>query len=133
MVAPLDRKRLIAALVNVPLAHCPSLRVITLRVGQGDSLQEFREIPVRAGIEHQMPVIRHQAIRQKAHGHEGQTFFHDGEKIFLMRGTFENPRAKVRPVQGVVYHAADIHSPDSTHDGILPHHFPRKKVPDTFS
>jgi hypothetical protein len=33
----------------------------------------------------------------------------------------------------VVNHAANINSPDSAHDGILPHRSRRKKVPDTFS
>ena len=38
-----------------------------------------------------------------------------------MSGASEQARTKVRPVQDVVNHAADIHSPSSAHKGILPH------------
>ncbi len=50
-----------------------------------------------------------------------------------MRCFLEKAGTKVRPVQRVVNHAAHINSPDSAHDGILPHRSRRKKVPDTFS
>jgi hypothetical protein len=126
------RERLIPALVNAAIPGRLGLRVITLRVGQGDSLQELREIPVPAGIQHQVPMIGHQAISQNAHGHETQALFHDGEKILVMGGCLEKPGTKVRAVQDVVNHAANINAPDSAHDGILTHHSGSKKVPDTF-
>jgi hypothetical protein len=49
-----------------------------------------------------------------------QAFFHDAEKIFIMRGLFEKPGTKIRAVQGVIDHSADIDSPDSAHAGIAP-------------
>jgi hypothetical protein len=50
-----------------------------------------------------------------------------------MSGASEQAGTKVRAVQNVVNHAADIHPPSSAHEGILPHPPRRKKVPDTVS
>jgi hypothetical protein len=96
-------------------------RVITLRVRQGEAAQELGEIPVRAGIKHQVPMVRHQAVSQNAHGHELQAFFHESEKILIMRLDSEQAGTKIGPVPSVVNHSPHIHSPHATHDQILPH------------
>jgi len=69
-----------------------------------------------------MPMIRHQAIGQNAHGHEIQAFFHDTQEILVMSGFPEKARPKVRAVQHMVNHAAHINSSRSTHDRILAHY-----------
>jgi len=125
MTVGFDPQRLVAALINVAVSDRPGTRVITLRVGQGEASQEFREIAVRSGIKHQMPMIRHQAVSQNAHGHKIQALFHDTEKIFIMRSFSEQPRAEVRAVQRMINRPANIHSPRSAHNRILSL-FPRK-------
>jgi hypothetical protein len=40
-------------------------------------------------MEQQVPVIRHQAVSQNAHGHKIQALFHDGEEILIMRRFLE--------------------------------------------
>jgi hypothetical protein len=59
--------------------------------------------------------FRATAIPQRA-------FFHDREEIPIMRGFLEKAGTEVCAVQHVVNHATHIHSPDSAHDGVLPHH-----------
>ena len=86
MAVRFDRKRFVAALVEVAVSRRPGARVITLRVRQGDAAQEWGEIAVRSGIKHQVPMIRHQAVSQNAHGNKIQAFFHDREEILIMSG-----------------------------------------------
>jgi hypothetical protein len=69
--------------------------------------------------EHQVPMIRHQAVSQNAHGDKIQALFHDTEKVFKMRSFSEQPRAEVRAVQRMINHPANIHSPRSAHNRIL--------------
>ena len=59
MAVLFDEERLISALVNMAVSHGSGLGVITLRVGQSDPLQEFRQVAVGAGIKHHMPMVRH--------------------------------------------------------------------------
>ena len=44
------------------------MRTPPLGVRQRESAHEVREIPIAIQPQHQMPVIRHQAVRQDAHG-----------------------------------------------------------------
>jgi hypothetical protein len=55
MAVPLHGDRLISTLVDVAASDRPRLGVITLRGGQGDPLQEFRQ--VAAGIGQRMLII----------------------------------------------------------------------------
>jgi hypothetical protein len=49
MAVLLDGKRLISALVEVAVSDRPRHSVIMLRVGQGDRLQEYRQVAVGIG------------------------------------------------------------------------------------
>src|SRR5208337_5264251 len=64
MAVLFDGERLVSALVNMAVSHGSGLGVITLRVGQSDPVQEFRQVAVGAGIKHHMPMVRHQAVSQ---------------------------------------------------------------------
>jgi len=83
-------------------------------------------------------MIRHQAVSQNAHGNDIQAFFHDRKEIVIMSGLPEKAGTKVRPVQDVVNHPANIHSPRSAPwkkkvpDTFLTSYSWKKKVPDTF-
>ena len=54
-----------------------TFRVITLGVSHGDASEELGQIAVRSRVKDQMSMIRHQAISQKAHGHEIPALLHD--------------------------------------------------------
>ena len=81
----------------------------------------LRQVAVRSRVEHQMPMIRHQAISQNAHGHEIQALLHDSQESLVMSGASEQAGTKVRTVPNVVNHTSHIHPPNSAHNGILPH------------
>jgi len=133
MLVSLDRERFIAALVKVAVPHRPGVGAIALRVGQRNPLQEFRQLAVASGIKHQMPMVRHQAVSEKADGHGIQALLHDGQEFPVMRLSLEKRRTKIPPVQYVVNQAAHIHPCHSSHRPILQLLPSEKKVPDTFS
>jgi hypothetical protein len=64
-------------------------------------------------------MIRHQAVSHEARRHGVCALGHQGWKILIRRFLLEKSRTKVRPVQGVVNHPADIHPPHSSQDRIL--------------
>ena len=71
-------------------------------------------------MQQQVPRVGHQAVSQNAQGHEIESLLHDTEKILIMRVALKEPRTKIRPVQSVLHHLADIRPPHSSHTGILP-------------
>jgi len=127
MAVRFNRKRFVPALVEVTVPHRAGAGVITLRVRQGEALQESRQVAVAARMQHQVPMVGHQAVSQNAHGHEIESFPHDTEEILIMRVALKEPRTKIRPVQSVVHHLANIHPLHSTHTGILPLLFPKEE------
>ncbi len=100
MAVLFDGERLISALVNMAVSDGPGFGVITLRVGQGDPLQEFRQVAVGARIKHHMPMVRHQAVSQYAHRHEFQALPHQGQKILIMRFLLEKTQNENSPGSG---------------------------------
>ena len=84
MAVRFHQQRFVPALINVAIPHRLGFGVITLRVGHGDALQELRQIAVRSRVEDQMPMIRHQAISQKAHGHQIQALRDDSQESLIM-------------------------------------------------
>ena len=120
------------SLIKVAVPHRLTLRVITLGVGHREALQEARKVAVGPRIEHPVPVIRHQAVSQNAHGHPIHALLHDFQESAIMSGIPEQAGTKVRAVQHVVNHASNIHPPNSAHNGILPRPPSRKKAPDSF-
>ena len=120
MAVRFDRERFVAALLEVTVSHRTRAGVITLRVRQGKALQKSRPVAVTARRQHQVPMVGHPAVSQNAQGHERESLPQDTEKILILRVALEQPRTKIRPLQSVVHHLANIHPLHSTHAGILP-------------
>src|SRR5208282_2121133 len=119
MLVGLHPKRWVAARVDMPVSGRPGARMITLRVGERDASQEFRQVAVRSRRQHQVPVIRHPTVTPNAPGHESQTFFPERQKILLGGRSLEKAGAEIGAVQHVVNLTPNIHSPASTHTRIL--------------
>ena len=80
MVVGFDRKRLVPALVKMPITDATLMLLPAGYMRDGESLHEPRQVVIRLGPKNKMPVIRHQAITADAHRATFERLFNDALK-----------------------------------------------------
>jgi hypothetical protein len=70
MLVLLDRERLIGALVEVTVSHALRQRTALPHVCRRNPAHELSHIRIFAGVEHQVPVIGHDAVGKYAHARQ---------------------------------------------------------------
>ena len=152
---PADREKVLvilhgegleAALIKMARPDGVVMCVPPLRVSQRQPAHELGQIAVASRPQDQVPMIRHQTIRENPHVHPGQSFFQDALERRVVFRLLKDRRPRIRAIQNVKHHPAVIRSFGSSHDGrrltakgferqqrFLTPFLPPTTVPDTFS
>jgi len=102
MAIILDWETLESASVNMSLARCVVVGVISHRVGQGDPTHEIAHSSILGRLGHKVPMIRHQRIRKNAAWIADKPFGKNILKRFVVAFLVENDRSSIVTVQGMV-------------------------------
>src|SRR3972149_7395692 len=125
MLVPLHRKCLEPALVQMPLARRLAVRMPALRVRQRHPRQKPREVPVAAWPQHQMPMIRHEAIREGPHWDPLVSLLEDPLERPVVPGFLKELEPAISPVQHGVDQAAASGTERTPHGALAyPHPLP---------
>ena len=106
----LHREGLEAALVEMARPDGAVVRVPPLRVSQRQPSHEFGQIAVASRPQHQVPMIRHQAIRQNSYLHAVQSFFQHTLESRVVFQLLKNRRASIRAIENVKHNSNVIRS-----------------------
>lgn len=98
----LDRKRLEAALIDRTGSGGVVRRKPSLRMGDGDPAENFRQFPVMPWPEEEMPVIRHEAVGRDPQAGLSMGFRENLLKSGIVSGRFKQGEAAHSAIQDVV-------------------------------
>ena len=122
MLIALHRERFETPLIHRPGPRRPPMRVPALRVRHRQQPHELRQIFITAalGPQHQMPVIRHEAIGQQPHIHPRERLHHHPLKRGIIRGVLKKLHPPDTPIQDVIHQSTHRYSSSSRHRASLP-------------
>jgi len=102
MLAVLDWKRLKSSLVHMALAGRMSMSMPTLSMSQRQPARELRQLSVFDWVDNQVPMVRHQTVRQQASSSPFYRLLKNLFKGFVVTIFFENWEPRVRSVENVI-------------------------------
>ena len=106
MTVTLDDEGLESPLIKMTRARCTPMRVPALRVRQGDQAHVIREMTILERPKHQMPMVWHEAPREKTHRNSRSRFGKNSLESEVVLVPVEDPTTRISAIEHVINESA---------------------------